>query len=74
VLVPDRWGKITLGLIRRMVEIRIGSASPDAYGLNVGTVDVPEKKWGSLRRKGELMAEHQQCPIQLSHSKLFLLL
>ena len=41
--MPDNWDKITLGLIRLMVEIKIGSASPEAHELNVGTVDVPEK-------------------------------
>lgn len=43
MLVPNKWDKTTLGLIRLMVEVKISSASPDAYGLNVGTVAVPEK-------------------------------
>ena len=48
--VPVKWNKITLGLIRLMVQIKIGLASPDAYGLNVGTVDVPEKMGFSKKK------------------------
>lgn len=43
MLVPNKWDKTTLGLIRLMVAVKISSASPDAYGLNVGIVDASEK-------------------------------
>lgn len=52
--VPDKWDQITLGLIKPMVEIKTGAASPDAYGLNVGTVAVPEKKMGFSMKKGRV--------------------
>lgn len=44
-------GKAALKLSRFWMEIKMGSAFPWAHGLNVGTVTIPEKKGGSLRRK-----------------------
>lgn len=41
--IPDKRDRITPGLIELIVEIRMGSASPEAHGRNVGTMDMPEK-------------------------------
>lgn len=41
--LTDQWNRITLRLNRLIVSLKMGSAFPETNGLNVGTMDIPEK-------------------------------